>query len=385
MKGVIGLSGNLWPVHLKPYHNELLSSWMLRLAHAHGLKLQTFYSIIFGKNKNIWNRDIDKYAPDWLIERLSIATGTEVGCVLNTTLKSYESILYESHQPNGNTRWLNPLGIYHRTHKNFGLQFCPLCLKHDQDPYFRKSWRLALFTECEKHHILLHDRCPNCGNAVNFHRAEMGIRSLIKPKSVVTCFKCSYDLRNAPINRMNCNDWQTLIIYRAILDFHELGWLFTDKIVVQYSHQLFDVLRHLCALVSSNRRASCLLPFIATKLGFDTSAIQRSKSRLFEKCNVQTRRVLLHCAIWLILDWPRRFIEICNTNNLSSAYLLQDYSDPPFWFYSIIEEHLNQSRYSPTESEIRAAKLHLSTIGEKDNITRVSQILGYATLKRQKL
>ena len=219
-----GLSGNLWPVHLKPYPNEILSSWLVRLAHGHGLKLQTFCAIVFGRDKNIWNRDIDKFAPDWLIEHIATATGTSIQAVINTTLKSYGGIIYETHQPNGNTKCVNPLGIYHRTHKHYGLQYCPICLAHDQEPYFRKYWRLAFYTECEKHHILLHDRCPNCGHPINFHRVEIGMRSLIKPKLVINCFKCDYDLRDATKDKLNCGDWKTTIQHRTLLDFHEIGW-----------------------------------------------------------------------------------------------------------------------------------------------------------------
>lgn len=382
MNGVIGLSGNLWPVHLKPYPDELLSSWLLRLAHAHGLKLQTFCSRVFGKEKSIWNRDIDKFAPEWLINHLAAATGTPLQDVINTTLKSYEGVLYETHQPNGNTRWVNPIGIYHRTHKNFGLQFCPICLRHDTDPYFRKYWRLAFFTECEKHHILLHDRCPDCGSAVNFHRVEMGIRSLIKPKSVVNCFQCGYDLRDAPITRINCADWQTSIMYRTILDFHQLGWLFTDKSTFQYSHQLFDVLRHLCVLISSNRRAKCLLPFITERLKIDYSILGRARFTTFEKCDVYHRHALFHSALWLILDWPKRFVEVCNLLNLTNSYLLNDYVNSPFWFYSIINTQLNHSQYSPNTEEISAAKCYLINKDEKAGITRVSHLMGYTTLKR---
>ena len=37
-----GLSGRLWPAHVKPQQDELLSSWLVRLAMAHGVKLHTF-------------------------------------------------------------------------------------------------------------------------------------------------------------------------------------------------------------------------------------------------------------------------------------------------------------------------------------------------------
>jgi len=377
-----GLSGSLWPIHSKPYPHELLSSWLVRLAHAHGLKLQTFCSIVFGRSRNIWNRDIDKYAPDWLLEHLASATGTSIEKVKDTTLKSYEGILYESHQSNGNTKWITPLGIYHRTHKAYGLQYCPICLAQDKEPYFRKYWRLAFYTECEKHHILLHDRCPNCGDAINFHRVEMGIRSLIKPRSIVNCYKCNYDLRDASKNVIHCSDWQTSIQYRTILDFHEIGWSFTENITFNYSHQLFDVLRHLCVAISSKHRTSCLLPYIAERLGLGNLSIQHAEIIIFEKLNVRERHLLFHCALWLTLKWPWRFIRVSNELNLTSAYLLKDYAEPPFWFLSIIEEYLTKLQYSPTEEEIQTAKNYLVTKGMKAGITHISFLLGYKTLKR---
>lgn len=377
-----GLSGSLWPIHLKPYSDELLSSWLVRLAHAHGLKLQTFCGIVFGQGKNIWNRDIDKLAPDWLLHHLATATGTSIDRVKDTTLKSYEGILYENHQPNGNTKWINPLGIYHRTHKAYGLQYCPICLAHDKEPYFRKYWRLAFYTECEKHHILLHDRCPSCGGAINFHRVEMGIRSLIKPRSIVNCYKCSYDLRDASKSSIYCSDWQTSIQYQTLLDFHSLGWAFTENLTFNYSHQLFDVLRHFCVIIFSKGRAGCLLPYVSNKLSFHNVLLDSSGALTFEKLNVQQRHQLFHCAIWLSLKWPRRLIEVSNELNLTSAYLLKDYAVPPFWFYSIIKKYLNNRQYSPTREEIQTAKNFLVAKGSKSGIRNISTTLGYTTLKR---
>jgi hypothetical protein len=34
--GETDLTGKVWPVHLKPQEDELLSSWLTRLALAHG-------------------------------------------------------------------------------------------------------------------------------------------------------------------------------------------------------------------------------------------------------------------------------------------------------------------------------------------------------------
>lgn len=43
-----GLTESLWPIRYKPYRDELLTSWLIRLAWGHGLKVQTFCNLVFG-------------------------------------------------------------------------------------------------------------------------------------------------------------------------------------------------------------------------------------------------------------------------------------------------------------------------------------------------
>src|SRR5947209_10971922 len=163
----------LWPVHLKPKDDELLSSWLVRLAWAHGVKLHTFCSLAW-PGKQIWNRDIDKSADAEMVEVLSTKTGTNIERARATTLAAYENVLYEKHNLFGPTSWIMPVGIYHRRRRQFGLQYCPHCLAEDKEPYYRRKWRLAFIVTCERHHIVLHDRCPRCEKPINFHRDEMG-------------------------------------------------------------------------------------------------------------------------------------------------------------------------------------------------------------------
>lgn len=377
-----GLSGDLLPLHLKPLPDELLSSWLIRLAHGHGLKLQTFSSIVFGRDKSIWNRDIDKLAPDWILTKLSECTGASLQAVLDSTLKSYEGILYEHHQPNGNTKWILPLGVYHRIHHDFGLQFCPLCLAETQQPYFRKQWRLAFYTECEKHLVLMHDRCPQCAASISFHRAEMGSRSLISA-STVHCHACGFDLRSSPSLRTPCQDWQTFTAYRSLLLFHQLGWSFIDKTEFPYAQSLFEVLLHLCRLMGSKRKASCLLPYVADKLVLDASAIKHYGNISFEQRSVAERHLLFCLAVWLLLDWPIRFVSICKELQLSSAYVLVDFIEPPYWFASVINDKLYQGQYSPNEQEFIEAGRWLSGRGRKATISAISRLLGCAILQHR--
>lgn len=378
-----GLSGNLWPIHIKPLPDELLSSWLIRLAHGHGLKLQTFCALVFGRDKPIWNRDIDKFAPDWLIAKLSECTATAMQTVLSTTLKSYAGILYEHHQPNGNTKWLLPLGVYHRVHNDFGLQYCPQCLTENAEAYYRKHWRLAFYTECEQHQVLMHDRCPNCFAPVCFHRAEMGTRSLING-SIVHCYSCGYDLRYAPNLRSPCQDWRTSTAYRSLLLSHLLGWSFIESNEFPYAHHLFEVLRHLCRLMVSNRKGRRLWPHVAGEIGLDVSAIRPSENNTtFEQYSVIERHILFCGAVWLLLDWPTRFVSVCKEIQLSSAHVLVDFPEPPYWFASVINDKLYQGHYSPTDQEFLEAAKWLSRRGMKVSISAIFRLLGCSKLKQR--
>jgi hypothetical protein len=378
------ITGKLLPAHPHPKHDEILSSWVTRVAHAQGLKLQTFSSLVFGRDRTIWNRDIDKLAPDWMITKLSKCTGVSLQTVFGTTLRSYEGVLYEHHQPNGNTKWVLPLGVYHRTHHDFGLQFCPMCIAEDVEPYYRKHWRLAFYTECEKHQVLMHDRCPECAAPVNFHRSEMGARSLIQG-STVHCHACGFDLRCSQSFRTPCQDWRTFTAYRSVLLSHQLGWAFIEQTEFPYAQNLFEVLRHLCRLMGSNRKASCLLPYAAEKLGLDISPIKQSQNNTFELHNVFQRHLLFCCAIWLLLDWPNRFVSVCEELRLSSAYVLVDFIEPPYWFASVIGDVLYQGQYSPSKEEVMEVGKWLAGKGQKVSITAISRLLGCATLKNRLL
>ena len=146
-----GLTTSLWPIHYKPLPDELLSCWLVRLAHGHGMKVQTFCNILFGNRLQVWNRDIDRLAPPWLVDELSRRTGTPLSASYATTLRAYEGQLFTKSKDSGALAWIQTLKMYHRKREGFGLQFCGACLADRPMPYFRKAWRVAFNTICTKH------------------------------------------------------------------------------------------------------------------------------------------------------------------------------------------------------------------------------------------
>ncbi|QFT34857.1 TniQ family protein [Vibrio sp. THAF64] len=136
------------PVYVK---GELLSSWMIRVAHFYGASPIKFWHYIL-QSHTVWNRDIDTHISESLRQKLRETIGY--------TNRALEILPSDKH-------WVLPVGIYHRRRFAYGLQYCPLCLSKKM--IWPKLWRLGFFTVCPDHQSLLFDRCPQCSKPVEPH------------------------------------------------------------------------------------------------------------------------------------------------------------------------------------------------------------------------
>lgn len=328
---IAGLSGNLLPVHLKPLPDELLSSWLVRLAHGHGLKLQTFSSMVFGRDKSIWNRDIDKLAPDWLIDRLFECTGASMETILDTTLKSYEGILYEHLQPNGNTKWILPLGIYNRIRRGYGLQYCPRCLGEDATPYFRKHWRLAFSTICTKHGCYLLDACSKCKSPIAPHRADMQVRQYFPSADLnAHCWKCGFDLRSASGTEVKDSASARLQLQ---LEFAlEHGYVDWAGNPTMHSIVFFDGLRELIAGITSKQTRERL----SKSLLLNVRVLNDWPHMQFEMNSRLHRRDLFQVLAMMLEHWPTNFAGLIKECHLRYADLKGDSEQRMYWYEDVI-------------------------------------------------
>ena len=146
--------GKVWPAHPKPLPEELLTSWIVRVAAANGIKLQTLCWMLFGNGRSPWNRDIDRNAPPWLIKAMGQHTGINYWDVFHTSLVTYRTRLYPRRQAVGQLRWILPIRSSGMWRTAFGQQFCPRCLASDVVPYFRKQWRVSV-PKASKHTAMI--------------------------------------------------------------------------------------------------------------------------------------------------------------------------------------------------------------------------------------
>jgi hypothetical protein len=333
------------PVIVEPLPDELFSSWLFRLANVNLTKAHSFTRFHLPQY-NVWNRDIDKLASDNLIKRLSLLTGISEDTIFNTTLRSYEGKLFTKCNANGNQKWILPLGIFHRTRKRFGLQFCPKCLIDDgKIPYYRKTWRLALSITCPKCNILLLDRCPYCDKPITFFRDELGFKLSVNSLGLQVCYSCKSDLRTSP----RCPS------RIGMLGFQQRMLAYIEQTACKgrtESVSYFDVLYQVVKILRSQQKHYQSFRNIISN--YEGRALINKQPREFELAEVIFREATLMTAVWILDCWPGRFVTLCKEARLSSHLLYKDLISPPDWFVREVRSAL----HFPTAIELNPNRGH---------------------------
>ena len=362
------LEHDIWPIHPQRLPDELLSSWLVRIAQDLGLKLHTFTRLglpVF----EVWNRDIDKTAQPELLELIAKRTGKTLSEIEQATL-TFENILVSGKIAPGRSQWVMPLGIYHRTHRNLGLSFCPTCLNEDEVPYFRRSWRLAFSVICVKHRIKMHDCCPQCGAAVTFFRHDFKDKSDSHPLNMAECYYCNYDLRL--VQPTEVKDTTFLNFISNLQSILQTDIAYVNNIPI-YSFLYFAGIRQLLKLITLDRYGIKLRNAIENQSCIFMNPFQKNKHQnSIETLPIGVRSDALKLLAWLMQDWPSRFVSTVKKSNLTRSRLERDMGYLPYWFESVISQYFDQRTYSPSNEEINYAFLWLSK--NRDHVTRKALI-----------
>jgi hypothetical protein len=326
------LTPGLLPIHPQRQPDELLSSWIVALARGNWLKVHSLCIRLGGNQNTIWNRDIDRMAPPQVIAKLSKMTGIPADQIRTFTLAHLAEQIDVDHHPNGNATWLLPLGVWHRKRRGYGVQFCPICLGMDKRPYVRRSWRLAYYTECEHHRVLLLDRCPSCGEAFNYFRGELGDRNKIDSAKMNFCASCGFDVWRAPTSSCEWHDWQLTVATRTLHLMNDWGWATLEGRSFTPAHELLLVLRQLIRVMSSGNRAGQLYDAVAEALWPQGYEVLSERGKEYERRSVIERHRLFGMAVWLLMDWPGRFERAFRYSHIRRHSLTQDMRVVPVWY-----------------------------------------------------
>src|ERR1051325_423621 len=379
-----GLCTLLWPAHLKPKNGELLSSWLVRLSTAHGLKPYIFLSTIW--SQNLWNqRDIDRINNQAFFELIAERTGTPVSEILSTSLTEYQGRVFEVPALGGVTPWLIPrdnILIWKPTY--FSLQYCPFCLLEDKEPYFRRQWRLAFVVFCVKHKAPLLDRCAKCSAAINFYlnaqnKEDKGSDSL------TTCYNCKFDLREAGLKVEFAHDPAALNFQKNLLESAEQDWSEIPHIGQLHSLLFFGGLRNMAyALVAKHTRINNLLRRALEYYSIQDASSQLPPRATIESLEIDTRRTVILVMQKLLNHWPDEFINFNKTIRVEISVWDRKCLriTPPFWYWSIIDLNLRRPKYIPSEQEIESIFDYFRKTGRETTRRELRKYLNYNKVHR---
>ncbi|MFZ6778032.1 TniQ family protein [Undibacterium sp. Ji83W] len=186
----------LLPIRPRPLEDEILSSWLIRIGFHNGLTpIQLSYHLI--GDRSLVGIEVDRIPPQNFLNSVVAHTGATEDEVLKMAFSKYEDNINLRFEKHGNIPHVVSLGYKSvKTGAIRGSAFCPDCLREDQEPYFRKSWRYTFAVSCNKHDRLLLDECENCGYAFIYFRSLGQVENRYERDAITICQHCGFDIRN---------------------------------------------------------------------------------------------------------------------------------------------------------------------------------------------
>ncbi len=323
------LSGRLWPLHSKPYDDELLCAWLIRLSRAYGVEPGRFCAIIW-RHPAFRSRDIDKGIYNDILQVLAEHTATPPSRVLDTTLRGYPG--YPSWELAHNRRppWVLSIGLRGGRRQQPWLQYCPYCLQDDADPYFRRHWRLAFVTVCPQHHCRLLECCIACAAPCNLHQVPGDA------DAITCCYRCRFDARRTQASGLNATaDHHRVAQFQtALVAALRRGWCALSPTQSVPTVQYLLVLQQLARLLVTRNRAKERRTRFCQHLGvvYFEPSFPSFQGRAIEVLSVADRfSLMLLLSKWLE-GWPDQFVALCAMAKLTITDLRRDLLLKPDWY-----------------------------------------------------
>lgn len=304
----INLNDKEFIIHPPPQQNELLSSWLVRVARANDIATTSFTNMHFKEfQKNIiWQRDLDIWCPESLLDRLANKSHLTKQQLFDMTLRSYEGKLRHKIHGKNRTHFIQSLGNYAHIKKNAGLRFCPLCLASDSIPYFRKEWRLSFYTACLEHKCFLLNRCPNCN-------LPLTLSKNYQEKDFTFCYSCGTDLKSS--NTIKSVD-KTLDVITYLMDILIKGYgMKLGKLVP--SIEFFDFLKQINKMIYLWEDTKG----VAAQILFSKPLVKNSCYEDFLSIEEQ---YLLYFASSQLVSSSANFQQFIQDNHILTCYINKD-------------------------------------------------------------
>lgn len=277
--------------------DELLSSWLVRVALAHGYSPNNLAAVVW-PTLRIWTQDFDRGVELQRLEKLAVYGGIPAAALQLSTLQRVAQLLLGNHmgQP-GVWPWVLVLGCRSRFHAG-GLQCCPECFTQDK-PYYRIQWRLAWHTSCPIHEVSLIGRCHQCHSPLQPGLLQAG-------KLLPQCHACGALVgtcaRTAPLAGAFAIQQYVDELIAAPGSFGNITLDFTQWMRV--ARAMISLLQ-----VAARQRSGAMLQ-LCENLGVDTASLTPALLGLPFEYLAQPERARLLAGAWAMMTaGPDRFMS----------------------------------------------------------------------------
>ena len=319
---------NLWPIRPKPKQDELLSSWLCRIAEENQMQTSAFCSAVF-LGERFTFREIDRTFDFEMMANLSLGTGISIDRIWEASLLSDSGYVFDF-RPAGTTEWIFPTASADGESGN-GLTYCPLCL--EDDPYYRRSWRFAFNPACAKHRVFLMRDCPSCRKPYNYYYGITEIPA--GAPLIVTCRWCGADLRNAVPNPA---DSRLIDGALRVQEFLNDGIAQDSFSIPDFRHvharPYLTVYRACMVSLADEAKAKWVLVNHAENLpvDIDLSALRKGvASNMLEYRPMEGIATLMCLGDILMQEWPHRFLQYAKKNRITPTEFFVSTDIVPYW------------------------------------------------------
>ncbi|WP_084488308.1 TniQ family protein [Pseudomonas sp. CFII64] len=307
-----------WPITPALLPDELLSSWLVRAALAHGCSPESLTSTAW-PGYRAFCRDIDRGMENGRLSALVKATGITYRELSSSTLQSaVQSLLgTENQYPVGVLPWILVLGCRKQFHAG-GLQCCPDCMDLP-DPHYVIQNRLAWHTVCPAHHVQLIDHCDHCYAALQ--------PALLHPGALMSnCHQCGKGLSS--FHRLPAAP--QALAFQMLVDRSCGKPMCFGNIELCFRDWMSTARAMITFLQTAARHPSANVERFCEAIGFDPAWRQRTLSGLpFEYLRPGERARLLGNVVVIMQAGPEKFMEMAINASLPESILPLPVSNAP--------------------------------------------------------
>ena len=352
----------------QPFKDELLSSWLTRVAIEHKRKLSIFLSLYVKKEGNSISRtDLDYLYDEKLFDALVNKSNLTKKDIFKMSLRSEEGYLYSC--SDNNLYPPNQIRKLVDKRNHYGLMYCPKCLAEDKIPYFRKKWRYQFYNICTKHELFLTDRCWVCYERVNFSK-------IIHNKNLAICNKCGKDLSTTLFTKIQSSYDYGLKAVKWFEVGLDRGYFIINNQKV-HSVFMFDSFKKFIYLL--DKKESLILD--------DFHLINEYKNLCKKLENYNSKKMsmiykdffLTAMVYFLFQNYPKNLQKFAKENHITYRDFLHSLKDASFWYKNLIFNLIpmeNKKGRKIVGSEVQGAMKYLENIGKRVNIINVAEIVG---------